>query len=270
MNKTLLALALLSLATGCRNLGLGTNAPDLMGKRVYVMAGQSNMPGVSMDGALSSNPRILMYSMAHELTVAKDPLWNFTKAGQLAEPTLYVASESYGVGVSMPMAYRLIAHYPQLQPVLVPTAKGATQIDEWQPGTPLFETMIRRTRDAQLISKGTIGALIFWQGESDYVDEEHANVWAEKFTTMARAFRARVGNVPIVYVQIARTGANGPDVQGFRDTLRANQATVNLPYCKMVSLDGLDADHLGEHFTSHGYAVIAERIARELINIDDR
>jgi hypothetical protein len=255
--KTLL-LALALLTPACKHLSPLTDRHVISGTPVFVFAGQSNMVGAGLGGELPPDKRVLAYGMNDQLAIAKDPIYLFR--GPFKEQDLYDPSEFYGIGPDRFFAATLLSKSPSSNLVLVPSGRGATSITQWQPGTPLFEALRRRTRESVRVSGGYLAALLFWQGESDYIDMDHATHWAERFTTIVETYRAEFGNVPVIYVQIAPRFDQGPYTP-IREALRANQASVNLPGCIMVQATGLEPYTNVEHFTTEGYAVMGQRMA---------
>ena len=69
---------------------------------------------------------------------------------------------------------------------LISCADGGTRLEQWKPGSILFDNAVYQARLAQRTS--TIAGILWHQGESDCADGLH-QTYAERFTVMANALR---------------------------------------------------------------------------------
>lgn len=69
---------------------------------------------------------------------------------------------------------------------LIPCAVGGTKLEEWEPGSDLYNLMVKRT-------KGQAVDALFWlQGESDALDEKNAKTYRLRFENMIKQFRREI------------------------------------------------------------------------------
>ncbi|XP_042964538.1 probable carbohydrate esterase At4g34215 [Carya illinoinensis] len=77
-----------------------------------------------------------------------------------------------GVGPGMPFSNQILAKRPNFGVIgLVPCTVGGTKIEEWQKDTILYNQLVDRARAARE-SGGNIGALLWYQGESDCGEQD--------------------------------------------------------------------------------------------------
>jgi hypothetical protein len=136
---------------------------------------------------------------------------------------------------------------------LVMCAKGATSIEEWQPGTTLYRSCIEQVKAAG----GRVAGILWMQGERGG-SVEQASGWGAKFVPVWEAFRRDLGaTVPFLLGQIGT-------FQGLEDAqavLREQQAALaaRLPHTRLVR--SADLPTSGNHFTVPGYRVLGARYA---------
>ncbi|KVH98302.1 putative protein of unknown function DUF303, acetylesterase [Cynara cardunculus var. scolymus] len=143
------------------------------GKSIFLLAGQSNMSGrggivnLTWDGYIppesSSNPAILRLTANLNWELAVEPLHRDIDVAKVC-----------GVGPAMAFANSLLKKDSSIGVVgLVPCAIGGTNISQWVRGGDLYNQLIRRA-DAAVSGGGTIGGLLWYQGESDTLTLEDA------------------------------------------------------------------------------------------------
>ena len=93
---------------------------------------------------------------------------------------------------------------------LIPCADGGTRISQWQPGEVLFDHAVFQAKLAARTSALT--AILWHQGESDCLAPEQLEAYPEQFLRTMRAFRAELGDLPIV------VGELGYPEHGFHGT----------------------------------------------------
>jgi len=163
--------------------------PSPRPKSIFLLAGQSNMagrggvdPSTGWDGVVppecSPNPLILRLTANLTWVEAQEPLHADIDT-----------NKRNGIGPGMAFANTVLGQDQSLGLVgLVPCAIGGTRISEWERGTFLYDQLMRRAR-AGTNDGGTIKALLWYQGESDTVEESDAvqyKVRLEKFFTDVR------------------------------------------------------------------------------------
>lgn len=87
---------------------------------------------------------------------------------------------------------------------LVPCAVGGTKIQKWAKGLGLYDSMVQRATAAvdEKRGGGKIEALLWYQGETDTINLDDAEIYAEKMETLVRNIRADLGlpHLPVIQV----------------------------------------------------------------------
>lgn len=161
-------------------------------------------------------------------------------------------NKSCGIGPGLIFA-RMIGG----QSRLVPCAVGGTKIDEWADNTALYLSMIKRAQFA----KQKIDALLWYQGESDALLEEDANMYLEKLVDLVNRIRRDLAepNLPILMVAIWCSVDRCP----YRDEIRT--AIFKLPELS-PNVHVIDAKHSelqddNIHLTSQAQYQLASQFA---------
>lgn len=170
-------------------------------KTIFLLAGQSNMAGRGgvvddkWDGYVppqsSQNPAILRLSADLNWQQATEPLHR--------DIDYYRAC---GVGPGMAFANSLLQLDSSIGVVgLVPCAIGGTNITEWARGGRLYNQLIQRA-EAALESGGVIKGLLWYQGESDTVNQEDVELFKRRSETFFDRVRSdlRYPTLPIIQV----------------------------------------------------------------------
>ncbi|CAL9106301.1 unnamed protein product [Musa textilis] len=256
----LLALLRLVLAAPSAQCDLhhATSCPGRTPKKlVFVLAGQSNMAGrggVSgdlWDGAVPPQCRpsasILRLSARLRWEVAREPLHADVDV-----------NKTCGVGPGMAFAHAMLssvfwAARPPLVVGLVPCAVGGTRIEEWARGTALYDGLVRRAKAAG----GKLGAVLWYQGESDTVSREDAEAYRARMERLILHLRSDLELPGLLLIQVAIASGEG----NFTEIVRKAQKDICLPNVACVDAKGLqlEADHL--HLTTSAQVQLGEMLA---------
>lgn len=155
---------------------------------------------------------------------------------------------------------------------LIPCADGGTRIDQWVPGSLLFDHAIYQARLAQRTS--TIAGVLWHQGESDSENDLYLT-YGEKLETMLAALRKELNlyDVPVIL------GGLGPYLEGYtKDPLpqwpQINQALEQvagkMPMTGFVSAQGLAPNPDNLHFSAKALHEFGLRYFREFERLYDR
>ncbi|MBE6612518.1 MAG: sialate O-acetylesterase [Ruminococcaceae bacterium] len=155
---------------------------------ILIFSGQSNMEGqTGAPDPGSLQPGLFEY---HLLTDSLVPLQNPT--GEDIGELLEAADQGHGSLIPY-----LCGRYRELtgrEPLAVHTAKGATRIDQWLPGTPLYDKMIEKIRGAMKHAENIERVYFFWlQGESDALAETPPELYRERMIELKNALKKDVG-----------------------------------------------------------------------------
>ena len=192
----LLPPATLSAAEAAAGKTVATPPADKARFFLVLLAGQSNMAGRGpVDPADNEpHPRVLMLDRDGDWVPAVDPV-HYDKKGA-------------GVGPGRAFARKLVEADETLVVGLIPTACGGSPISVWEPGRYFDQTdshpyddALARTRRA--LRDGTLGALLWHQGESDKNDKNSA-AHHDRLRALLLRFRAdlEAPDLPIVIGQL--------------------------------------------------------------------
>lgn len=228
---------------------------DLSERRVavFLIAGQSNAEGGGDPADYTPPPgnllsRVYQFTDDYELAPAREPL----------------AKSGIGPGVAFAVNHLKLAGDDELCVVLVPAARGGTNLHLWHPSVlddSLYAKAIKRTLAAS--HYGEITGVLFFQGENDSEGKltDHWDDWDIEFTAWVAAVRESLGDdtLPIVFAQIGKNTKNNPKW----DQVKLCQARVELPAVAMITTDDLPYGH-GVHYTTDAYVEIGRRFAEAL------
>ncbi|KAK9269979.1 hypothetical protein L1049_025552 [Liquidambar formosana] len=229
-------------------------------KNIFILAGQSNMSGrggvvnETWDGIVppecSPNPEILRLNAELSWEEASEPLHRDIDVGKTC-----------GVGPGMAFANAVLDKDSSLGVVgLVPCAIGGTNISEWARGRHLYDELVRRTA-ASLQDGGTIRAVLWYQGESDTVNQKDADSYKGKLEKFFSDLRYDLQSPMLPIFQVALASGEGK----FIETVRRAQLGITLPNVKCVDAKGLGlkADHL--HLTTTAQVQLGLKLAHAFL-----
>lgn len=289
---TALITALVCLIHGlCAHLGASPAPPSL---DVWVLAGQSNMSGGGVVRPSHVDPRVRVFGMNNRWTDAREPIHRVFEAEAPAyhdtmlriwpdiDESIYqqFRSESLagrpwgGVGPGGSFGARLASALNR--PIgLVPCALGATDLACWdycdKSTRSLYGAMLDRIRRAG----GTLKGVLWYQGEYDANDPEHAAQYGNRFAEWAKALREDTGrpDLPIIAIQIARWCSLQPDTvhrgwEVMRETQRMLPSLI--PNLWVVAAADLELDDM-IHLSMDGQQRLGRRLAEvALANVYQR
>ncbi|KAG1361891.1 putative carbohydrate esterase [Cocos nucifera] len=230
-------------------------------KLMFILAGQSNMAGrggVSGDQwnhvvppECRPTPSILRLNAGLQWEEAWEPL----------HADIDVL-KTCGVGPGMPFAHEILNSGAAPAVVgLVPCAMGGTKITQWEKGTQLYEEMVRRARTA-CGGGGRVGAVLWYQGESDTVSLADAVAYKGRMEKLIRDLRSDLGLPGLLVIQVALASGEG----NFTDIVRQAQKGISLPNVACVDAKGLalQSDHL--HLTTQAQVQLGKMLATSYLN----
>ncbi|KAG7941837.1 hypothetical protein I3843_16G067300 [Carya illinoinensis] len=240
---------------------------ELKPNNIFLLAGQSNMAGrggvyndtktnlLEWDGQVppqcTSTPNILTLYLNQTWGIASEPLHKEIDN-----------SKTCGVGPGMPFSNQILAKHPNFGVIgLVPCAVGGTKIEEWQKGTILYNQLVGRAKVARESTSGNIGALLWYQGESDCGEQDSMLYKGrlEKFFNDVRQ-DLQSPDLPIILVVISAGEGN------FLRNVRDAQLNINLKNVVRVDAMGLTLlpDHL--HLDTKSAVSIGQELADSFLN----
>jgi hypothetical protein len=240
--------------------------------RLFILAGQSNMVGwAPIPEDEKSDPRVYVFGNDYRWRIASEPIEDaLNQVDKVSEDRIA------GFGPSLPFAFASLELRPGIVIGLIPCAKNASVIGQWQRNLSdqsLYGSCLKRARAASPM--GQISGLLFFQGETDALDpiqypqpEPHPNEWAQLFSAFITDFREDLNqpNLPVVYAQIGSNMA--PEAFINWEIVQEQQASVSLPMTAMIITDDLPLMD-GLHFTADSYRIIGRRFAETFWNLVD-
>ncbi|CAN6247840.1 unnamed protein product [Urochloa humidicola] len=202
-------------------------------KLLFLLAGQSNMAGrglapTPLPPPFHPHPRVLRLTASRRWVVASPPLH--------ADIDTHKAC---GLGPAMPFAHRLLlgssSSSTDLVLGLVPSAVGGTRIWMWAKGEPLYEAAVARARAALGAGGGVLGAVLWFQGESDTIELDDATAYGGRMERLVNDLRADLGIPDLLIIQVGLASGEG----NYTDIVREAQKNIKLPNVILVDAIGL-------------------------------
>ena len=125
-----------------------------------------------------------------------------------------------GVCLAESFAERYVADHPGVEVGLIPCADGGSRIDQWLPGTRLFDNAVFQAKLAQRSS--TIVAILWHQGESDSLNDRYL-VQGKKLRLVLDAIRRELGlwDVPVLI------GGLGEFLEDYQEGAHSQWSLIN-------------------------------------------
>ena len=223
---------------------------------LYLLTGQSNMAGYGRDVAY--DPPVLgvhLYANNGNWIVASHPLNDSIN-------TIYPENCEVCSATSPALSFaRNLKEKLNIPIGLVQASLGGSGLDRWHPEeeASLYRGMMRR-----IDVVGKIKGVLWYQGCSD-TNVTCYNTYYDRFKRMVELWREKLGNVPIITVQLNRWAGGDPsDIESDRywGTVRDAQRrlTEDLPKVYIVTVMDLPMSD-GIHNNSGANIIIGHRMA---------
>lgn len=276
--------------------------PALHGRiSLFVLAGQSNMSGRGALVNLPHTDRIFLFANDYRWKQGKEPLDD--PEGQIDEVSM---DKNAGSGPGLAFASKLAAAYPQKVIGLIPCARGATTMFEWERrlgDDSLYGSCLKRIGAASAIGK--VEGVLFFQGEWDAIDDSDPQAplapnwqppnkipgsritytaetlkgpvsfnrasyarWNDMFSDYVDSMRHDLDNpqLPVVFAQIGQH--EDPGRYAHWKEVQEKQKAVSLARVKMIETSDLDlADKV--HLSTQSYLTAGERMAEAFMDLTD-
>lgn len=157
-----------------------------------------------------------------------------------------------GVCLAESFAARYVADHPGVKVGLIPCADGGTRIDQWLPGTRLYDHAVFQAKLAMRSS--TIVAILWHQGESDSQNDRYL-VHGKKLKLVLNSIRKELDlwDVPVLIGGLGDFLANydnGRHIQGRLINREMEKLTQTDPMMGYVPADGLGHNGDDLHFNA--------------------
>uniref|UniRef100_A0A453AAR0 Sialate O-acetylesterase domain-containing protein n=1 Tax=Aegilops tauschii subsp. strangulata TaxID=200361 RepID=A0A453AAR0_AEGTS len=230
-------------------------------KLLFLLAGQSNMAG---RGAPTSPLPAPYLPHPRLLRLAADRRW------VAASPPLHADIDTHktcGLGPAMPFAHRLLLSSSDLLVLgLVPCAVGGTRIWMWARGQPLYEAAVARARAAVAGGGGALGAVLWFQGESDTIEVDDARAYGGKMERLVADLREDLGSPNLLVIQVSVGLASGEG--NYTDIVRDAQRSINLPNVILVDAMGLPLSDDQLHLSTEAQLRLGEMLAQAYLEFE--
>ncbi|KAM3341258.1 hypothetical protein P3S68_028893 [Capsicum galapagoense] len=215
-------------------VSLADNKTRNSSKSIFILGGQSNMSGRGgvvkdiFDGYIpqecQSNPSILRLTKGLSWEEAKEPIHQ--------DIDFYAIC---GIGHGMSFADSILKSDSKIGEIgLVPCAIGGTNISQWSQGSSFYNQMLNRTRVA-LQDGGIVGALLWYQGESDTWNLEGANLYKSRLEKFFIDICNDLNTPSLPIIQVALASKYGP----YTEEIRQAQLGIQLQNVKTIDANGL-------------------------------
>ena len=215
--------------------------------KAFIMAGQSNMAGRGIIGdvpPIENEGRIFML---------RNGKWVPMSEPINPDRAIYVSDRTKIRSGISPAASFAKAWIDSNEGSigLIPCADGGTAIDEWQPGTVLFDNLIQQARLAMRSSE--ICGVLWHQGESDSKAEKAALAHADKLVIVINGIREKLGlpDLPFIMGELAYKHKRWP----YTEIVNKGMHTLcgNVPHTGIASCEGYEIGPDTLHFTAEFY-----------------
>lgn len=127
---------------------------------------------------------------------------NWVEAQEPLHADIDVAAVN-GVGPGMAFANAVLARAPGFGPIgLVPCAIGGTNISQWEKGSVLYRRMVRRARASVGDGDGEIRAVLWYQGESDTIVKQDAELYGRRLVKLFQDIRMDLMSPMLPIIQV--------------------------------------------------------------------
>jgi hypothetical protein len=232
--------------------------------RLFILAGQSNMVGWSpIPEGVRTDPRIYVFGKDYRWRIADHPIEDASNQVDMVSENRLA-----GFGPGMDFAFGSLERHPDIVIGLIPCAKNASGIIQWQrdlSDQSLYGSCLKRARAASPM--GEVVGILFFQGETEAQDpvlypepEPQPFDWAHLFTTFITDFRSDLheSDLPVIFAQIGADPVS-KDFPNWK-VVQDQQSSITLPWAAMITTDDLPLLD-GIHFTVESYRKIGRRFA---------
>lgn len=178
-----------------------------------------------------------------------------------------------GVNLVESFARRYADDHPNVDVGIIPCADGGTSLDQWMPGTLLFDHACYMSELAARTS--TIVAVLWHQGESD-CSEPLSNAYREKLTLIINTLREKLGlgDIPFILGGLGDYLEDNPTPR-YRMYYRKINATLEQMAAECEHIGFASAVGLGSnpdllHFSAPALREFGERYYEAFLPLEDK
>ena len=180
----LLSACLFVTSSGLETLGQSSSEDSL---NIVLVIGQSNMAGRAEVEDQNSIPHVSLLNDQGNWVPAQNPLNKYSTVRKKIDMQRLGPAYSFAQEITKSEQYRPLG--------LVVNARGGTAIEEWMPGTELYNEAVRRAQVAQ--TSGKLIGVLWHQGESNSDSPDH---YLEDIARLINRLRADLGIPTLPFV----------------------------------------------------------------------
>lgn len=221
----------------------------------FLMIGQSNMAGRGEFSDVEPIDNFRCYMMRNG---------RFIRMREPINPDRAIFEGSFHSGTSLGAAFAdEFAKELKIRVGMIPCADGGTSISDWQPGEVFYDHAVFMAKLAMRTSR--FSGIIWHQGESDCVDEEHFAGYKEKLLNMIFSLRRELGaeNLPFIIGELSDKLSLSKAYNFADRPIRMNkifhEVQEEITMCGVASSDGLELKPDGLHFNAVSLRVLGRR-----------
>ena len=227
----------------------------------FLMIGQSNMAGRGEFGEIKpiDNYKCYMFRMGR-----------FQRMREPINPDRAIFEGTYHSGVSLGSSFA--DEYTKrfgMRVGMIPCADGGTKLDEWMPGTVLYDHAVFMTRLAMRSSR--FSGILWHQGESDCNFDEDLYAYKDKFLKMISSLRRDLDaeNLPLIIGELSENIGEAWKLEDRPEKMNRlfYEIAKEIPHCSVASAKGLTLKPDGIHFDSKSLNIFGRRYLEEYAKI---
>ena len=222
-------------------------------EHIYILAGQSNMMGKGKTYQLPANYRQTPHNI------------KFYYQGRPRE----LAKYSY-FGPEVSFAHAIAKAYPHDTHIIIKTVATGSSIQQWVPGSRLYQGMLRQVKFAHITDQQSIDAVVWMQGEADAKTKHQASQYEGTLSRFINGLRQQLNSPHSLFLM----GEINPQDPAFSMTAIVQQAQQHVqqssPNTLLVSTDGLGKLYDHVHYNTKGQIELGKRFANAYIQTQQR
>lgn len=217
-------------------------------ERIYLMAGQSNMMGLAKTYRLPTTYR---------QTPSNVTFYYQGRPRKLAQFSYF--------GPEVSFAHHVARAFPQDHHIIIKFAATGSHIEQWLPGQPLYNGMLRQLGFSIKEKDPKIEAVFWMQGESDALNQARASQYAGRLGLFIRSLRRDLKSPSSLFImgEVDPVGKDFPMVKLVQDNQRKVRSQTPNTYMTPAQGLGKIYDHI--HYSALGQMELGKRFADEYI-----
>ncbi|RVU83790.1 sialate O-acetylesterase [Leucothrix sargassi] len=217
-------------------------------QRIYLLAGQSNMMG---------------FGKTYHLPATFKQTPNNVTFYYQGRPRKLARYSHFGPEVSF--AHHVARAFPQDEHIIVKFAATGSHIQQWMPGQPLYQGMLRQLGFSIKEKNPNIEAIVWMQGESDAISQARASQYSNHLRRFVVNLRKDLKSPHSLFImgEINPVGKGFPLVKSIQNSQRQIRSQVRNVILTPAEGLGKIFDHT--HYSAQGQMELGKRFANAYI-----